>query len=420
MAIKQTEVIVVGAGPVGLFTALCLAEQGIQVEVFDEQWRTTARSYALALHPASISLLEAHGLASKVIESGHRVDDVGYYDRVGRRAGFTYGKLASAHPYLLIFPQHTLEAVLEQKLADRKVKVHWNHRLASLKADNKQVHSGIEVLEKYSAGYSVTHTEWLVQREFEIESAYVIGADGHRSAVRRKLDIPYETVGNPEVFAVYEFSARPAAGNEVKVLFGDDHAGVLWPMRDGRYRFSFQLTDDEALEAPRLKSRLSVQVGDQAFPHLDEAGLKRFIAERAPWFDARIEDIYWSLGIRFDRRLAREFGRGRGWLAGDSAHLAAPVAMHSMNVGLREGADLARILAASLKGTAGAGDLASYNDERLEEWKQLLGLEAPATLSDKADPWVARNAARFLPCAPASGADLRSVLGQLGLELPQR
>ncbi len=417
---KSTEVIVAGAGPVGLFTALCLAEQGIQVEVFDEQWRTTARSYALALHPASIALLEAHGLAGKAIESGHRAEAVGYYDRDGRRAGFSYSKLEAAHPYLLIFPQYALEAALEQKLADRKVKVHWNHRLAALEAQGNRVQVGVEVLEKYSTGYSVSHTEWVVQRELEMEAAYIVGADGHRSAVRRKMDLPFEAVGTPDVYAVYEFAASGGAANEVRVLLGDGHAGVLWPMRDGRWRWSFQVSDEQALEAPRVKSRLSVQVGDQAFPYLDEAGLKDFIRDRAPWFDAGVREVFWSLGIRFDRRLAAAFGKGRAWLAGDAGHLAGPVAMHSMNVGLREGADLARIVGAAMRGRAGHEDFQQYNVERLREWRQLLGLEAGPTPTAAADSWVAARASALVACVPASGAQLRAAMGQLGLELPQR
>ena len=54
---RHSEILVVGAGPVGLYTALLLAEQGLDVEIVDGQWSTAARSYALALHPRSLELL---------------------------------------------------------------------------------------------------------------------------------------------------------------------------------------------------------------------------------------------------------------------------------------------------------------------------------------------------------------------------
>ena len=50
------QVLVIGAGPVGLFTALLLAERGLKVQIIDEQWRSATRSYGLALHPSSLRL----------------------------------------------------------------------------------------------------------------------------------------------------------------------------------------------------------------------------------------------------------------------------------------------------------------------------------------------------------------------------
>ena len=76
----QTEVFVVGAGPVGLFTALCLAEAGIEVRVIDRQARTTTRSYACALHPHTLELLDRVGLAAELVEQGRRVETFAFYD----------------------------------------------------------------------------------------------------------------------------------------------------------------------------------------------------------------------------------------------------------------------------------------------------------------------------------------------------
>jgi 2-polyprenyl-6-methoxyphenol hydroxylase-like FAD-dependent oxidoreductase len=69
--------------------------------------------------------------------------------------------------------------------------------------------------------------------------------------------------------------------------------------------------------------------------------LEQLIAARAPWFTARPTRIYWSTLGRFDRRVARSFGNGGVWLAGDAAHQAAPVGVHSMNSGLIEAHELA-------------------------------------------------------------------------------
>ena len=69
------EVLVVGAGPVGLFAALALAKQGIQVAIVDREWRPGAHSYALALHPHSLSLLQELGIQESVLERAQCPDD---------------------------------------------------------------------------------------------------------------------------------------------------------------------------------------------------------------------------------------------------------------------------------------------------------------------------------------------------------
>ena len=70
---ERTEVLVVGAGPVGLWTALLLAEAGVETIIIDREEHTTARSYACALHPQTLARLQRLGLAQALLEQGRRV-----------------------------------------------------------------------------------------------------------------------------------------------------------------------------------------------------------------------------------------------------------------------------------------------------------------------------------------------------------
>ena len=67
---ERTEVLVVGAGPVGLLTAILLAEAGIEVRIIDREERTASRSYACALHPRTLRLLDGMGLAAPALAAG--------------------------------------------------------------------------------------------------------------------------------------------------------------------------------------------------------------------------------------------------------------------------------------------------------------------------------------------------------------
>jgi NADPH-dependent dioxygenase len=129
---RDIDVLVAGAGPVGLFAALALSHRGLRVEVVDEQHRTTSRSYALALHPQSLELLEDLELVRPVLEAGHRIGSIAFYGGGERQAEVRFEAISARFPYLLAIPQHALEQVLEQRLSDRGIAIYWNHRLAEL------------------------------------------------------------------------------------------------------------------------------------------------------------------------------------------------------------------------------------------------------------------------------------------------
>jgi 2-polyprenyl-6-methoxyphenol hydroxylase-like FAD-dependent oxidoreductase len=142
--------------------------------------------------------------------------------------------------------------------------------------------------------------------------------------------------------------------------------------------------------------------------------LGELIGARAPWFTATPTRLYWSTLGLFERRVARRFGTGGVWLAGDAAHLAAPVGVHSMNSGLFE----ARELAARISRIRGAGEpslLQEFANETRAAWQSLLRPEQGVRAFQGADPWVREHASTLLACVPASGDDLEPLLEQIGL-----
>lgn len=413
----KTDVLVIGAGPVGLFTALSLAEQGIEVEIIDAQWRTAARSYALALHPSTLAVLDEVGLAGDLVGRGYRLDKVAFYEGGERRAELELPRLETGFSFVLVVPQQALENAFEERLAAKKVKVRWNHRLARLDAGEASCQAVVQRLGKESTGYSYAETGWVVEREIKTEAAYVVGADGHHSVVRRQLGLDFPELGDAQYYGVFELTAEADLEHEARIVLDAGSSNVLWPLGGGRFRWGFEIEPPEH-PPDRVKGRLAVQVGADVFPSLDEARLLELIAARAPWFAADVQEIEWSLGIRFERRLASSFGRGRVWLAGDAAHLAPPIGVQSMNAGLREGRDLAAKLAAALgRGSAGGEDLEDYGRAHLDECRRLLTFNGNVEATAKAPEWVRKRAARIPGVVPASGADLERLLEQIGLRL---
>ena len=416
----KTEVLVVGAGPVGLYSALRLADSGVDVEIVDKQWRSTGQSYALALHPSTLRLLDEAGIVGELIEEGRCVNRIALMGEGKRQAELRFDELPGEFPFLLVLPQSALESVLERRLRRAGVRVRWNHRVSRLDTDGRRAVAQVDKLDKVSVGYAVAAAEWVIQKTFPMEAAFVIGADGHGSVVRKASGIEFDSFGEPELFAVFEFYSGPKPGHEVRIVLENGLANVLWQLPGDRWRWGFQVQEGEVRENRRAKSPLAVQIGRGSFPHVEKERLVELIEERAPWFASPVGDLRWSMAVRFERRLARRFGRDNVWLAGDAAHLTGPVGVHSMNVGLHEAEDLARGVVEVLRGELSKGAMESYNRERLSEWRQLLGVEAAFETGSETSAWVKENGASILPCLPASGDDLKRLGSQIGLEMGSR
>jgi len=409
---RDTEVLVAGAGPVGLAVGLSLARRNVRVQLVDEQYRTSARSYALALHPRSLELLDELGLAQELIAKGLKVETIAFYDGRQRRAEVRLGELEAPYPFVLVVPQHQLEESFERHLAERGVEVQWNHRLASL-ALNGVANATLERLVKESAGYSVARSEWVVDKELTARVPYVVGADGHRSTVRRRLGIPFEAMGASQLFAIFEFIADAPAIAEARVTLSGGKASVLWPLGHRTFRFICQVDDSEVVEAARAKSRLVVVLGESSFDYLKPELLDHLLEDRAPWFDAKAREPAWSMAVRFERRAARPFGRSNVWLAGDSAHLAGPMVSWSMNAGLEEALDLAQRLDGVLHKGAPLEVLHEYGEAHRRTWSALAA--ARCTAKGGADAFVKEHVQEIFECIPALRRYRAPILGQLGL-----
>ncbi len=413
---KKPEVLVVGAGPVGLFAALVLARRQVRVQVVDKAWRSGSRSYALALHPQSLALLQEVGLLERVLSQAQCLSAVGFYEGAERRATLDLSVLETPFPFLAVVQQEKLEALLVEALKEEGVKVQWNHEASVLMPRGDHAEVTIAKLEQDSVGYAVAHSEWVIARSRTVQVPFVIGADGHRSDVRRALGIAFTEVAPAKHFAVFEFKTEAALPQEMRVVLTEDTTNVLWPLPDGSCRWSFELPGYTVPASSRTKDRFALQHTYPSYPQLDEAHLRAFIAERAPWFEGRIDEMRWQIVVRFEHRLASTFGRQRMWLAGDAGHMAGPVGVQSMNVGLREASDLAEILAGHLQDGLALTRLEEYGRERLAEWRHLLGLQGATEPDVQMPAWLRRHHMRLLPCLPASGAHLAALAHQVGLE----
>lgn len=389
LPVEATQLLVVGAGPVGLFAALCGAKCGLQVTLVEQDYRGVGRGHAAILHPSSLRLLADLGLSQRLLAEGRSIDKVDVYVDGGHQQS-----LDLAAPALSI-PQAALEKILLELVREEAIDIHSPCQGTELTVHADSVQTRIVRRELSQSGSARDEGPWEPVESWLIDSAFVIGADGYESRVRTALAIESTTLGGTETFALFE-GPSASESSTFELGFYDGLGSVSNPLPGGRTRWGFQLATD--FHAPASVERV-----------------QELLAERMPWTNCRPTDLEWSTVSHFERRLSKRFGSGRVWLAGDAAHVTSPLGGQSMNRGFSEAYDFVQHMAGSIQQQAPIAALQQLGATQARDWHQLLGFNVSYSAKPGAPAWVGEHARRIVPSLPASGQDLQPLLAQLGM-----
>jgi 3-(3-hydroxy-phenyl)propionate hydroxylase len=364
-------ILVAGGGPVGVIAALALARQGIPVHVFEAEARVNDSPRAATTHAATLEMLAELGLVDEVIARGLIEPKFRIWDRARREviAEFDFGVLGNdtRFPYVVQCEQHKLANMAIERLRGfSHASLDFCARVTSL----QQFDDRVDVTVESAAGTR------------RISGSYLIGADGGRSTVRKALDIEFEGYTHPERFLVLttSFSFDVEYGqcsrnyfsdpDEWCALFkvtGDDGSGlwrVLFPTR-------LEESDEQALEEAAVQGRL-----------------QRFFPKPGP-YPVVHRNLY-----NVHQRVAASFGRGRVFLAGDSAHVNNPLGGLGLNFGIHDAVELSALLGRVLRREAPADVLDHYDRFRRPlnvEYVQQQTIANKRRLEEKDASLRARN-----------------------------
>ncbi|MFF9788042.1 FAD-dependent monooxygenase [Streptomyces nigrescens] len=333
---RDTDVIVVGAGPTGLLLAGDLAEAGLGVTLLERRPAEISNlTRALVVHARTLEQLDARGLADELVAGGHPLTGL----RLFGRATIDPTRLRTRFPFVLVTPQFEVERLLERRA--RRAGVTFRHGSEVLGLD--QDADGVTVRFRTTEGLGA------------VRAAHVVGTDGVRSTIREAIGLPFpgKSVIRSLVLADVRLAQEP--DSPLMVNANGDAFALIASFGGGLYRV--------------IGWNRHRQADDDAPADLDEI---RELTRLALGSDYGMHDARWVSRFHSDERQVPTYRVGRVFLAGDAAHVHSPAGAMGMNTGLQDAANLSWKLAAVLQGHAPDSLLDSYQTERHPVGKQAL------------------------------------------------
>jgi 2-polyprenyl-6-methoxyphenol hydroxylase-like FAD-dependent oxidoreductase len=341
MSDDSRRVLIAGGGPVGLLCAWRLGSRGIPVRLFDDNESLQADPRAATTHPATLDLLAEDGLDEDMARVGLVAPIFQFWDRPSDRlvAEFDHAVLSkdTRHPFVIQCEQFKTASLLLQRVQTlSNVEVLFNHEVIDVRQTDGSV--SIDVRGPTSVQ---SHT-----------GAYLIGADGGRSTVRKRSEIAFDGFTWPERFIVlttpFDFEAQ--RGYSYRSYFAEP----------GAWCNCFKVSADGPPGLWRTVFPTEPSEDDAAImsDHGVQDRVQRFFPEPRP-YDIVHRNLYVT-----HQRVAATFRKGRVLLAGDAAHVNNPIGGMGLNGGIQDAVNLAGKLVGILLGGESDRSLDLYNLQR--------------------------------------------------------
>jgi 2-polyprenyl-6-methoxyphenol hydroxylase-like FAD-dependent oxidoreductase len=339
-----TEVLVVGAGPSGLFAAIELARRGVRARVVEREPGPHMQARATAVQPGTLEILATAGLVDRFLAGSEHLKFARIFDADLRQvAELEFAGVGCQWEFQCSLPQWDTERILADRLAELGGSVERGVEVVSLKQRDDDVLAGL------ARADGTTET---------VAASWVIGAGGAHSVTR-------ESMAETLVGSTYPGTSLVASGvvtcglpRDSGDLIASPAGYVLFvPLPGERWLTFIGDLDDDETERLARDGALSVVI----------PALARRVGR-----GVQVDQIAWASPFRMHRRLVPQLADGRLFLLGDAGHLSSPFGGEGLNSGLHDGFNLGWKLALELRGRARPGLLDSFASERLAADRHVL------------------------------------------------
>lgn len=291
------DVIIAGAGPVGLAHALFLTQLGCSVFICDQKSKPTQESRAVGINPRSLELLDTVGVSTELIKQGIKATRFNIHlPNTEILITLHLDLLEHRYPFLLALPQDQTEKILVAALKKAGVTVHWDTVLTSFEDQKDYVTASLKQKKDTKS----------------VSAKYLIGADGAHSVVRKSLGFNFNGVALPDQWSMIDANADWPEDWGVADLFPLGQRGILFAVQigPGRYRI--------ISNKPNVQSLIPKQV--------------------------KIKKVLWASDFQVHCRQVEQYQKGRVFLMGDAAHIHSPAGGRGMNLGIEDAYVLAQLI----------------------------------------------------------------------------
>ncbi|MEU6890217.1 FAD-dependent monooxygenase [Streptomyces sp. NPDC046557] len=390
------DVLVVGAGPVGLSAAAELRRRGTSCRVVDRLPARLPYAKAVGIQPRTLEVWDRMGLVQAVLDIAVPMRGQLMYENGVAKTRIELS-LPPDVPYgFAALPQYETERILEEYLNRFGTAIERETELVSFTQDA----TGVTGLLRTPHG------------EEEVRTRFLVGCDGAHSLVREGLGLTFEGGALPDEYMLadievdwdmpYGYGVRSEHRNAEGAV--DDLLVCIPLPGERRYRVSM-------LVAPELST--AARAGTDEVAHGLEGGRAPELAHVQKVLDrlsprpTTASALRWSSVFRISHRLVNRYGGGRVFVAGDAAHIHPPTGAQGMNTGIQDAWNLAWKLALAVDGDADPDLLASYDAERRPVGLEVVGRTvrhaAHGIHTDRGDPMsVLRREAQLLVGYPDS------------------
>ncbi|MBQ0824723.1 FAD-dependent oxidoreductase [Microvirga terrae] len=342
-------VIVVGAGPVGLCTAIDLAQRGVPVVLLDDADRIGEGSRGICYAKRTLEILDRLGVAEPCLERGVTWKLGKVFQRNDQLYAFDLlPEDGHKMPAFINLQQYYLEHALVERAADLPdLDIRWRNKVIGLQRRNDGVTLTIETPEG----------------AYDLEADWVVAADGARSALRGMLGLDFRGEVFEDRFLIADVRMKgdfpPERWFWFDPPFHDGRSALLHKQPDDVWRIDLQLGPDADAKAEQTPERV--------MPRLRQMlGHENFTLE-------------WVSVYTFQCRRLERFVHGRVVFAGDAAHQVSPFGARGANSGIQDAENLAWKLALVVRGEAPERLIDTYDIERSAAADENIGHSTRST-----------------------------------------